>query len=204
MSYQEALHAYRKHDGSPLSLATQVQRLVPVAQFFTWLRREHRIELNPAADLLMPRPGPPTARGHPERGRDGSPAGRPRCHHSRSACEIGPFWRSSTRAACVAASSLPYGSRHRLRTRHRLRPPGQGRQGPLRPHRRTSPVLAPPLHRDRPAPLRCRPGPDVLFLSSVGTPLCADWLSRKVRPYLARPGSTSEAAATCCATASPP
>src|SRR5580692_942792 len=54
--YQETLHAYRKADGSPLSIATQVQRLVPVTQFFAWLRREHKIGQNPTADLLMPRP----------------------------------------------------------------------------------------------------------------------------------------------------
>ena len=30
--------------------------------------------------------------------------------------------------------------------------------------------------------------PDRLFLSSAGTPLCPDWLCRKVRQYLARPG----------------
>jgi len=29
---------------------------VPVAQLFSWLRREHRVETNPAADLLLPRP----------------------------------------------------------------------------------------------------------------------------------------------------
>ena len=56
VAYQEALHAYRKADGSPLSVATQVQRLVPVTQFFTWLRREHRMGHNPTTDLLMPRP----------------------------------------------------------------------------------------------------------------------------------------------------
>jgi len=30
--------------------------------------------------------------------------------------------------------------------------------------------------------------PDHLFLSSAGTPLCADWLCRKVRRYLATAG----------------
>ena len=39
---------YRKSDGSPLSIATQAQRLVPITQFFTWLRREHKIEQNPS------------------------------------------------------------------------------------------------------------------------------------------------------------
>ena len=43
VDYQAALHEYRKVDGTRLSVATQVQRLVPVTQFFTWLRREHRI-----------------------------------------------------------------------------------------------------------------------------------------------------------------
>ena len=27
-----------------------------MAQLFAWLRRQHRIDLNPSADLLMPRP----------------------------------------------------------------------------------------------------------------------------------------------------
>jgi len=56
LSYQHQLFSHRKRDGQPLSFGTQAQRLIPVAQFFSWLRREHRIEANPAADLLMPRP----------------------------------------------------------------------------------------------------------------------------------------------------
>jgi len=56
VDYQCQLFAHRKLNGLPLSIGTQVQRLVPVTQLFTWLRREHRIESNPAADLLMPRP----------------------------------------------------------------------------------------------------------------------------------------------------
>ena len=47
VSYQAALQRYRKADGTPLSVATQVQRLVPVTQFFTWLRREHRMSSEP-------------------------------------------------------------------------------------------------------------------------------------------------------------
>ena len=54
-AYQEALHAHRKADGAPLAIATQVQRLIPITQLFAWLRRQHRIDLNPTADLLMPR-----------------------------------------------------------------------------------------------------------------------------------------------------
>jgi site-specific recombinase XerD len=42
-----------KANGSELSFGTQAHRLIPVAQFFSWLRREHRIYANPATDLLM-------------------------------------------------------------------------------------------------------------------------------------------------------
>jgi integrase/recombinase XerD len=56
LSYQQQLFDHRKGDGLPLSFGTQVQRLVPVTQLFSWLRRGHRIDTNPAADLLMPRP----------------------------------------------------------------------------------------------------------------------------------------------------
>jgi hypothetical protein len=78
VDYQAALHGYRKVDGTPLSVATQVQRLVPVTQFFTWMRREHRISVNPTSDLLMPPSRSPTTRGHPQQCRDGPALGRPR------------------------------------------------------------------------------------------------------------------------------
>src|SRR6202042_1260356 len=56
LDYQLSLFTYRKRDGGPLSFSTQVQRLVPVAQFFGLLRRAGRIPSNPTADLDMPRP----------------------------------------------------------------------------------------------------------------------------------------------------
>jgi integrase/recombinase XerD len=46
--------------------------------------------------------------------------------------------------------------------------------------------------------------PHHFFVSSVGTPLCPDWLCRKVRSYLARAGIEKKAAVTCSVTASPP
>jgi integrase/recombinase XerD len=55
-AYQHQLFSHRKQDGSPLSFGTQAQRLVPVTQFFSWLRRSGRARVNPAADLTMPRP----------------------------------------------------------------------------------------------------------------------------------------------------
>jgi integrase/recombinase XerD len=54
--YQQQLFDHRKRDGQPLTFATQAQRLVPISHFFSWLRRNGRLPLNPASDLLMPRP----------------------------------------------------------------------------------------------------------------------------------------------------
>ena len=57
--YQKYLFYYRKPGGkdvgSPLSVAMQVQYLVPLKMWFRWLARQHHILANPAADLDLPR-----------------------------------------------------------------------------------------------------------------------------------------------------
>jgi integrase/recombinase XerD len=53
--YQRHLFYYRKEDGSPLTLGTQLQCLAPLKTWFKWLSREHHILANPAADLDLPR-----------------------------------------------------------------------------------------------------------------------------------------------------
>ena len=55
-AYQHQLFMHRRTNGEPLSFGIQAQRLVPIAQFFSWLRRTGRVSANPAADLMMPRP----------------------------------------------------------------------------------------------------------------------------------------------------
>jgi integrase/recombinase XerD len=55
--YQRSLFHARKSDGSPLSFATQTQRLVAVRTFFEWLVRNNRILHDPAAGLELPRAG---------------------------------------------------------------------------------------------------------------------------------------------------
>jgi integrase/recombinase XerD len=71
LSYQHELFSHRKRDGQPLSFGTQAQRLIPVAQFFSWLRREHRIEAEPCRRSAHATPRSAPARGHLERHRDG-------------------------------------------------------------------------------------------------------------------------------------
>ncbi|NJS36733.1 MAG: tyrosine-type recombinase/integrase, partial [Brachymonas sp.] len=53
--YQRHLYLYRKPDGAPLALSTQLSRLTPIVAFFQWLTRESHILANPAADLELPR-----------------------------------------------------------------------------------------------------------------------------------------------------
>ena len=53
--YQRHLFYYRKADGTPLTLGTQLGCLAPLKTWFRWLSREHHILANPAADLDLQR-----------------------------------------------------------------------------------------------------------------------------------------------------
>jgi integrase/recombinase XerD len=53
--YQRYLFHYRKPNGQPLTLRTQVQRLTPIRAFFKWATRQHITAINPASELELPR-----------------------------------------------------------------------------------------------------------------------------------------------------
>lgn len=53
--YQRHLFYYRKEDGTPLTLGTQLGCLAPLKTWFKWMSREHHILANPAADIDLPR-----------------------------------------------------------------------------------------------------------------------------------------------------
>lgn len=53
--YQAHLTVYRKTNGLPLAINTQVTRLNPLRAFFKWLARSGQLATNPAADLQVPR-----------------------------------------------------------------------------------------------------------------------------------------------------
>ncbi len=188
LGYQQQLFNHRKRDGLALSFGTQVQRLVPVTQFFSWLRREHRIAVNPAADLLMPRPDrklPEATLSANEMSKVlGVPdVGTPLGLRDRAVLEVFyscglrrnelinlwvkdvDFERGTVFVRCGKGSKdryVPIGERALFWVRLYL--------GTVRPHFVTE---AFPHH---------------LFLSSVGKPICPDWLCRKVRLCLSRAG----------------
>lgn len=184
LDYQHELFVHRKANGAPLSVGTQAQRLIPLSHFFSWLRREHRIVANPAADLLMPRP----ERRLPEatlsaeemtavlRAPDVS---KPLGLRDRAVLEV--FYSCGLRRAELISlwvRDVDF-ERRTVFVRH-----GKGAKD------RYVPIGERALFWTRLYAEIVRPGfvsdqyPDHLFLSSCGTPMCPDWLCRKVRSYL--------------------
>lgn len=53
--FQRWLFYYRKKNGKPLGVTTQFARLISLRAFFKWAARYHVIDVNPAAELLLPR-----------------------------------------------------------------------------------------------------------------------------------------------------
>jgi integrase/recombinase XerD len=186
--YQSHLHARRKRNGEPLGVATQVQRLIPVTQLFTWLRREHRIADNPAADLLLPRPDrklPEATLSAEEMGRlvAAPQVGRPLGLRDRAVLEV--FYscalrRSELIALLVKDVDFERGTvfvRSGKGSKDRYVPIGERALFWLRLYLGlVRPMFITEQH------------PDYVFLSSAGSPLCADWLCRRIRMYLASVG----------------
>jgi integrase/recombinase XerD len=190
VAYQEALHAYRKIDGSHLSVATQVQRLIPITQFFSWLRREQRIIQNPAADLLMPRPDrqlPEATLSHSEMDRLMSvpDVTKPLGLRDRAMLEV--FYSSALRRSELIALRLRDVDFERGTVFVHRGKGGKDRHVPV--GERALFWLRLYLGIVRPLFVEAD-STEILFLSSVGTPVCADWLCRKVRAYLRRAGVT--------------
>lgn len=53
--YQRFLFHYRKPDGAPLTIGSQITALACVRAWFRWMARENHVLYNPAADLELPR-----------------------------------------------------------------------------------------------------------------------------------------------------
>ena len=53
--YQRHLFYYRKADGAPMTLGSQLGALAPLKTFFKWLARDNHILYNPASELQLPK-----------------------------------------------------------------------------------------------------------------------------------------------------
>lgn len=56
-NYQRYLFDYRKKDGRPLAIASQLARLAPLKVWFKWMARRNYIPRDPASELELPRVG---------------------------------------------------------------------------------------------------------------------------------------------------
>jgi len=186
VDYQRHLFDHRKRDGQPLSFGTQAQRLIPVAQLFSWLRRAQRIDANPAADLLMPRPErrlPDATLTALEMAKLLSMPNlaKPLGLRDRAVLEV--FYSCGLRRAELINLQLRDVDfdRGTLFVRH-----GKGAKDRHVPIGERA-LFWVRLYVDI---VRCGfvadEGSEHLFVSSLGTPLCPDWLCRKVRSYLAQ------------------
>jgi integrase/recombinase XerD len=186
-AYQEHLFTYRKANGQPLDFATQAQRLIPVQQLFSWLRRSGALGCNPAADLTTPRPD----RRLPEATLTATEMAtvlaqpnvtRPLGLRDRAVLEV--FYSCGLRRAELIDLQVRDIDADRGTVFVRYGKGGKDRYVPIGERALFWVSLYTALARTRFGD----GSTNVLFLSSVGTPLCPDWLSRKVRRYLADAG----------------
>jgi integrase/recombinase XerD len=183
--YQQHLFYYRKRNGQPLSFATQAQRLIPIAHFFSWLRRTRKVASNPAVDLLMPKADrrlPEATLSSAEMARllAAPNIARPLGLRDRAVLEV--FYSCALRRAeliDLAISDIDFARgtvfvRSGKGAKDRYVPIGERALFWLR------------LYLDLARPqLKGDADNDLVFITTAGRPLCPDWLSRKIRAYLA-------------------
>jgi integrase/recombinase XerD len=182
--YQRHLFEHRKRDGQPLTVATQAQRLVPVCHFFAWLRRTGQLRINPAGDLLMPRPD----RRLPEATLSTTEmaallaqpdVSRPLGLRDRAILEV--FYSCALRRQELIDLTVRDVDFERATVFVRRGKGSKDRYVPIGERALFWLRLYLDLARPR---FTHEQAAGQLFLSSVGTPICPDWLTRKVRRYL--------------------
>jgi integrase/recombinase XerD len=190
--YQQQLFEHRKRDGQPLAFATQAQRLIPICHFLSWMRRSGRLTVNPASDLLMPKPD----RRLPEATLSiaemalllAQPdVSRPLGLRDRAILEI--FYSCALRRQELIELTVRDVDFDRGTIFVRCGKGAKDRYVPI--GERALFWLRLYLDLARPRLVGEHAG-EQLFVSSVGTPVCSDWLSRKVRRYLDSAGISKQ------------
>jgi integrase/recombinase XerD len=186
--FQHQLFCYRKANGRPLTFGTQTQRLIPIQHFFSWLRRSGAISVNPAADLMLPR----SDRRLPEATLSAAEMAsllsrpdvtRPLGLRDRAVLEV--LYSCGLRRGELIALAARDVDFERGTVFVRCGKGAKDRYVPI--GERALFWLRLYVELARPGFAGCR-SPEALFLSSVGTPICPDWLSRRIRRYLAEAG----------------
>ena len=186
-SFQRHLYRHRKADGSPLSFATQSQRLVSVKAFFAWLAARGALPSDPARGIVLPKAGHrlPEATLSAEEAEAvlaGPDTTTPLGVRDRAVLEV--LYASAVRRAELIGLRVFDVDHHRGTLFVHRGKGGRDRHVPL--GKRALSWVACYEQLVRPQLVRGQNEP--LFLSASGAPLCADWLSRTVAAYV-RAGS---------------
>lgn len=183
--YQRAVYRYRKRDGRPLSFVSQRHRLSAVKQLYRWLMRTHQVLYNPASELEMPRlqkrlPKQVLSAREAELVLVQADVTTPQGVRDRAMMEL--LYSTGIRRSELVGLTLYDVDRERMLLAIRQ---GKGQKDRLVPlGERALGWLEKYLDDVRP---EFAPSPDdgALFLSHVGEPLAAGYVTHLVRRYIA-------------------
>jgi integrase/recombinase XerD len=190
VGYQRQLHHHRQADGSTLSVATQLQRLIPMTQLFTWLRRQGRIADNPAADLTMPRAERPLPEATLSVDEMAAVVALPAITHPRGLRDravLEMFYSTAIRRAELCALTIKDVDFARGTVFVRSGKGAKDRYTPI--GERALFWVRLYLDLSRPS-LTGAISTETLFVTANATPLGVDWLSRRIHTYIHQAGIT--------------
>ncbi|MEK7830247.1 MAG: site-specific tyrosine recombinase XerC [Acidobacteriota bacterium] len=187
-SYQRWLWQQRKKNGKPLGVRTQVQRLVVLRVFFSWLCRQRILEANPASEIELPRvgqrlPAEPLTIPEIETILSQPDLTNPLGVRDRAMLEL--FYSTGIRRTELARLNI--GDLNREKAVLFIRQ-GKGQKDRVVPvGRRALQWLEKYLEDIRPR-IVVKPQEQALFLNGYGETLGVDALSRKVTDYIQQAG----------------
>jgi integrase/recombinase XerD len=183
-SYQRHLFHHKKANGAPLSFRTQAQRIIPVKAFFAWLAGHGRIPLDPAVGLVLPKaehrlPEATLSAEEAEAVLAGPDVTTHLGVRDRAILEV--LYSTAIRRGELIGLRIWDIDYARGTVFVRQGKGARDRHVPIG----SRALLWVSRYGDLVRPKLVAKETDVLFLSASGEPLCADWLSRTTKAYIA-------------------
>lgn len=183
--YQRWLYHYRKQNGNPLTFRSQLNRLLPLRSWFKWLTKSNHILYNPASEMELPKMAhrlPKFILTAPEVDTVINTANVETPIGIRDRAIMETLYSSGIRRMELIGLQLYDIERERGTLIVRQ---GKGRKD------RVVPIGARALAWIERYEQEVRPGlligdgaGDTLFLSNMGEPIKAEWLSLRIRRYI--------------------
>ncbi len=183
-SYQRHLFHHKKANGAPLSFRTQAQRIIPVKSFFAWMLTQGRVPFDPAVGLVLPKaehrlPEATLSAEEAEAVLQGPDVTTILGVRDRAILEV--LYSTAIRRAELIGLRIWDVDHARGTVFVRQGKGARDRHVPIGARA----LLWVARYFDLVRPKLVAKETDVLFLSASGEPLCADWLSRTTKAYIA-------------------